>query len=136
MRKVGFALSSQGSVIARVYTSDAYIPLPDAPVIFSSTDADGNRNLLAIRTTNSSGLTSPVYVETPDIDQSLSPGLSLKPYATITIQASYPGFQSIQADGVQVFPGVETIQGLQLQPITPAQSDEPTTILPQSQQNL
>ncbi len=136
MRKVGFALSSQGSVIARVYTSDAYIPLPGAPVIFSSTNDDGTKNLIAIRTTDNSGLTAPVYVETPDVDQSLSPGLSLKPYSSISIQVSYPGFKSIQADGVQIFPGVETIQGLQLQPVTPAQSDEPATVIPQNQQNL
>lgn len=136
MRKVGFTLSSQGSVIARVYTSDAYIPLPNAPVIFSSIRSDGTNELLAIRNTSTSGLTSPVYVETPDTNQSLSPGLSLKPYATITIQASYPGFRSVRADGVQIFPGVETIQGLQLQPITPAQAEEPTTILPQNAQNL
>lgn len=91
---------------------------------------------MAFRNTDSSGLTTPVYVETPDTDQSLSPGLSLKPYATISVQASYPGFQSVQADGVQIFPGVETIQGLQLQPITPAQSDDPTVTLPQGAQNL
>lgn len=136
MRKVGFALSSQGSVIARVYTSDAYIPLPDAPVIFSTVDEKGKWILLAIRNTDSSGLTSPVYVDTPNVNQSLSPGLSLKPYASITIQASYPGYRRIEADGVQVFPGVETIQGLQMKPITPAQSNEPTTILPQGAQNL
>ena len=136
MRKVGSTLSSQGSVIARVYTSDAYIPLPNAPVIFSTVHTDGTNELLAIRNTNTSGLTAPVYVETPDASQSLSPGLSLKPYATITIQASYPGFRSVRADGVQIFPGVETIQGLQLQPITPAQAEEPTTFLPQNAQNL
>lgn len=133
---MGFALSSQGSVIARVYTSDAYIPLPDAPVIFSAVRSDGTNELLAIRNTNTSGLTAPVYVDTPDTNQSLSPGLSLKPYATIQIQASYPGYRSILADGVQIFPGVETIQGLQLQPVTPAQAEEPTTVLPQNEQNL
>ena len=136
MRKVGFALSSQGSVIARVYTSDAYIPLPDAPVVFSTVNEEGQRILLGIRTTNSSGLTSPVYVDTPDTDQSLSPGLSITPYASITIQASYPGFQSIQANGVQIFPGVETIQGLQLQPVSPSQADLPTEIIPQMPQDL
>ena len=75
-------------------------------------------------------------MDTPDVDQSLSPGSAIRPYASITIQAYYPGFQSIQADGVQIFPGVETIQGLQLQPITAAQSDEPAVALPQGSQNL
>ncbi len=135
-KKGGIRLSSQGSVIARVYTSDAYIPLPNAPVVFSTVDPDGGKTLLAIRTTDSSGLTTPVSVETPDVDQSLSPGLSLKPYASISVQVSYPGFQSIQAEGVQVFPGVETIQGLQMQPITPTQSDAPMITPPQTPQNL
>ena len=134
--KGGMFLPSQGSIIARVYTSDAYIPLQDAPVIFTATGADGEKNLIAIRNTDSSGLTAPVYVDTPDPDQSLTPGLSLKPYASVDIQASYPGFQSIQTIGVQVFPGVETIQGLQLQPINAYGENEPSAVLPQGAQDL
>lgn len=128
-------MASQGSVIARVYTSDAYLPLRGAPVVFTQTDADGNRQLLAIRTTNSSGLTAPLFVSTPDLSQSQSPGSTLLPYATVDIGVSFPGYSSINALGVQIFPGVETIQGLQLQPVSMDERNETVTV-PGSSQNL
>jgi len=109
-------LASQGTVIARVYTSDAYLPLRGVPVTFTQTLPDGSRQLLAIRTTDSSGLTEPLSVQTPDAADSLSPGSVLRPYATVDISAAAPGYGSLLAEGVQIFPGVETIQGLQLFP--------------------
>lgn len=109
-------MASQGTVIARVYTSDAYLPLRGVPVTFTQTLPDGSRRLLAIRTTDSSGLTEPLFVETPDASQSLTPGSVLRPYATVDISTAAPGYGTILAEGVQIFPGVETIQGLQLFP--------------------
>ena len=109
-------MASQGSVIARVYTSDAYIPLEGVPVTFTLVRPDGSRRLLAIRMTDSSGLTAPLPVDTPDVSASLTPGAVLKPYAQVDISVDAPGYGTIAAKGVQVFPGVETIQGLQLRP--------------------
>ena len=119
-------MSSQGSLIVRVYTSDAFLPLRDVPVVISQ---DGK--LLAIRRTDSSGLTEPLPVDTPDEIESLSPGY-LKPYATVDIQVEYPGYGGILAEGVQIFPGVETIQGLQLIPVTSAG----TTVVREPAQDL
>lgn len=109
-------MASQGSVIARVYTSDAYIPLRGIPVTFTLVLPDGTRQLLAVRRSDSSGLTEPLPIDTPDVSTSLTPGASLRPYATVDISADAPGYGSIEAKGVQIFPGVETIQGLQLRP--------------------
>lgn len=120
-------MSSQGSVIARVYTSDAYIPLSGVQVSFSQTNASGVRHLLALRVTDSSGLTDPVYVETPDTAASLSPGSDQKPYTTLEIATSLPGFSSVLAQNVQVFPGIETVQDLQLQPVPAADRDRSDT---------
>lgn len=128
-------MASQGSVIARVYTSDAFLPLRGAPVVFTQTDAEGNRQLLAVRTTDSSGLTTPLFVSTPDLSESQSPGSTLRPYATVDISVSFPGYSNINAEGVQIFPGVETIQGLQLRPVSIDERDETVTV-PGSSQNL
>ena len=118
----------QGTVIARVYTSDAYLPLAQVPVVFTQIKPDGSRSLLAIRLTNSSGLTDPVSVETPNQSDSLIPGSTIQPYATVSILASKPGYTGILAEGVQIFPGVETIQGLQLRPVTLQNQGETETI--------
>ena len=129
-------MASQGSVIARVYTSDAYLPLRNVPVVFSQTLPDGTKTVLAIRYTDTSGLTAPLAVETPDTSDSLTPGSVLRPYATVDIQVEYPGYGGILAEGVQVFPGVETIQGLQLRPLPVTSVQNGGTIYPGSSQNL
>ena len=127
-------MSSQGSVIARVYTSDAYLPLANVPVTFTKVAPDGKRTLLAVRMTDSSGLTAPIYVDTPDPAASLTPGAALQPYATVNISASYPHYNSLTAEGVQIFPGVETIQGLQLRPVSAADQEEAVVFPTQFQQ--
>lgn len=128
-------MSAQGSVIARVYTSDAYIPLAHVPVTFTQILPDGTRQLLAIRRTDSSGLTAPLYVDTPEPAESQSPGSVIRPYATLNIQVEYPGYGGILVEGVQVFPGVETIQGLQLRPL-PSAAENGQVTYPGSAQNL
>ncbi len=129
-------MASQGSVIARVYTSDAFLPLRGVPVTFTQSRSDGGKTLLAIRYTNSSGLTEPLYIETPDASESLSPGAALRPYATVDIQVEYPGYGGILAEGVQVFPNSETIQGLQLRPLPVTSIENGSTKIPGSSQNL
>lgn len=126
---------AQGSVITRVYTSDAYVPLRDVPVVYTHTEKDGTSALLAVLTTDSSGLTKPFYVQTPDSSQSLTPGSVLQPYATLDIHVSAPGYRSVTAEGVQLFPGIQTVQGFQLQPVLPEDQGSSATV-PQSTQNL
>ena len=128
-------MASQGSIIARVYTSDAYLPLPNAAVIFTKQNSDGTQTLLALRRTDSSGLTEPLFLGTPDPAESLSPNSALLPYSTVDVRVYYPGYNSVNALGVQIFPGVETIQGLQLHPTT-ADEQGDTITYPESNQNL
>ena len=128
-------MGAQGSVIARVYTSDAYLPLRNVPVIFTQTDSDGSQILLAIRFTDSSGLTTLLYVDTPGTEDSLAPGSALRPYTTVDIRTAFPGYNSITALRVQIFPGIETIQDLQLRPVSEANADS-QVIFPGSSQNL
>lgn len=111
-------MASQGSVVTRVYTSDAYLPLRNVAVIYRQTTQEGTNTLLAVKNTNISGLTEPLYIETPDLEQSLTPGSMLKPYTTISITVSAPGYNTATAEGVQIFPGVQTLQGFQLRPLS------------------
>ena len=128
-------MPSQGSVIARVYTSDAYLPIAQVPVIFTQTAADGTIRLLAVKTTDSSGLTEPLFIETAERSASLTPGSVIRPFITVSIMAQAPGYSSITADGVQIFPGVETIQGLQLRPIVAGENSISQNV-PESRQDL
>ena len=126
---------AQGSVITRVYTSEAYVPLRDVPVVYTQVDENGDNALLAVLSTDSSGLTEPFTIETPESSQSLTPGSVLRPYATINISVSAPGYRTVTAEGVQIFPQVQTIQGFQLRPI-PREENGSSTTVPESTQNL
>lgn len=125
----------QGSIITRVYTSDAYLPLPNVPVVYTKTASDGSQTLLAIQRTNSSGLTAPFYIDAPETAESLSPNNTLRPYELINIHVSYPNYNSITAEGVQIFPNIQTIQGFQLRPVSPAEHSSSSTY-EESSQNL
>lgn len=130
-------MSAQGTIIARVYTSDAQLPLDAVPVTFSRRLSDGRSQLLALLFTNSSGMTPPLIIETPDLAESLQPGASLPPYAVVDIQVDAPGYKKVEASGVQVFPGVETVQLLQLIPLPTLSRDRGAVIYqPEPPQNL
>ena len=132
----GISLSAQGSVIVRVFTSDAYIPIPNAPVVFTQVKPNGTQSLLAVRLTDLSGLTSAVMIDTPNESQSQTPGLSANPYALLNITVSYPGYQSVLAEDVEVFSGVETIQNIRMIPETASEFGTFLPSPPQSSQNL
>lgn len=126
---------AQGSIITRVYTSDAYLPLSEVPVIYTQTASNGTKELLSIKMTDSSGLTEPYYISTPDAAASQTPGGILKPYALIDISVAFPGYGAVTAEGVQIFPDIQTIQNLQLRPIPPSQAGT-TDFLQEPAQNL
>lgn len=130
-------MSSQGAILARVFTSDAILPIRDVPVTFTQIQPDGSRKLLGIRLTNSSGMTLPLAVDTPDVSSSLTPGSTVKPFALVDIAVAHPGYGSVLAEGVQVFPDVVTVQNLQLTPlpVLPGTSSG-NTIINESEQNL
>ena len=125
----------EGSIVTRVYTSDAYLPLHNVPVIYTKTDVNGIQELLSIQTTDTSGLTSPFYIKTPELSQSLTPDKSVQPYELINIFVSYPGYNSAIAENVQIFPDTQTIQGFQLYPVSPSEHTTSETYR-ESVQNL
>ena len=55
-----------GSLTVRAFTSNAQLPVSGATVIISSPEEDGRRKVLSIQTTDGSGVTTPVVLETPD----------------------------------------------------------------------
>lgn len=120
----------QGTIIARVFTSNAVIPIRGASVAFYQT-VGAERRLLAFRITNYDGLTAPVTVETPPLDSADISSEGKKPYATVDILAERTGFDPIRIQNAQVFTDIQSIQELRLVP-----SAEPSmqtyTITPQN----
>ena len=65
-------MDTQGTVVVRLSTSSARIPLQGATVTITKRLPDGNAQLLAVRVTNFDGLTYPVAIETPPMAESRS----------------------------------------------------------------
>lgn len=102
-----------GYIQARAFTSRARLPLEDTAVSV----VDDNGRLLGIRTTNSSGLTTPIRLEVPELAQSQTPG-SGKPFVTVNLYARAEGYEQVLVRGIQVFADTVTTQELQLVPLS------------------
>ena len=124
-----------GSLICRVYTSRAQLPVAGATVAFTQQGEQGRHNLLAVRVTDENGRAAPVRISTPNAAASESPG-TVHPFAVCDIWAESPGYELLVVENVQVFPNTETLQDLELIPLpehTPALLPEhPVNIPPQN----
>ena len=124
-----------GTILTRVYTSKAQLPVEGATVAFTQRGGDGHHDLLAVRVTDRSGRTAPVQVPAPAPAASESPGTA-RPFAVCDIWAESPGFELQVVENVQIFPGTQTLQELELVPLperAPAGTIQtPVDIPPQS----
>ena len=102
-----------GYIQAKAYTSRALLPVEDGAI--SVVDDEGR--LLGLRTTDSSGLTTPIRITVPDLSESQSPGNG-KPFVTVNLYARGEGYEQVLARGIQVFADTVTMQELQLIPLS------------------
>ena len=79
-----------GYIQVKAYTSRAKLPLEDAAV--SVVDEEGR--LLGLRSTNSSGVTTPIRLSVPDRVESQSPGTG-KPFVTVNLYARAEGYEQV-----------------------------------------
>lgn len=108
---------SEGYLITHVFTSSALIPIENATVVVTQKQPKAAETLLAARVSDSSGLTEPVTVPTPDVSNSLAPDQGI-PFSLVNITVDHPDFLQIVAEDVQIFPNVSTDQNFVLIPIT------------------
>jgi hypothetical protein len=116
---------AEGTVIARVFTSDAMIPIEGATVTVMQTAADGSVTLLAIRFTDESGKTAPFSVQAPELSDSLEPEQG-QPFTELDLAAYHPDYERILVEHVQIFAGIQTVQPFELVPLKelPASVDQ------------
>lgn len=107
-------MPSNGYITARAYMSDALLPLQNVAVTFVASDGTA----IAMRLTNRSGLTEPVAIPTPDRAESETPEENGRPFTSITVYAWKSGFEQVAANNVQIFPGVTTVQNLEMVPLS------------------
>ncbi len=99
-----------------------------ATVTISTVGADGAQTLLSLQRTDDNGLIRSVRIDTPPLENSLSPDQA-RGWTPVRVMVSHPNYDSIIVHTVQIFPGVTTLQEMVLIPrggmITdPAQTEE------------
>ena len=118
------AEQAAGKLTVRVYTSQAQIPIAGATVVVTAPGTGGKRKLLSVQATDRSGEIRPIQISTPVAAESTSPHLpgGEAPFAVCNVWAEHPGYTMLEAEGVQIFPGVETVQNMELIPLPRGQS--------------
>ena len=113
--KGGDILSATGYIQVHAFTSYAQIPLKDVAV--SITDMSGAA--IALRLTNRSGLLdSPIEIEVPDLAASQSPTTGTIPFTVVNLYARLKDYEAIEVENLQVFPGITTMQNLEMIPLS------------------
>lgn len=108
-------MAATGTIIFNVFTSDARIPIEGATVLLRRQEAP--KELLGIRITNESGQTDPITVTTREASYGLVPESTVKPWVGCTAVIEHPNYEKVVLDGIQIFPGITTVQTVQLLPL-------------------
>lgn len=115
-------MQQNGTLIVRVFVSRAQLPVSGATVIVAAAVPDGRHKILSIQITNESGVAGPISLETPG-GSGLTPG-GPSPFSSYTLIVEHPGYELALFDGLQVFPGVETVQEVPLIPVAAAETPD------------
>lgn len=110
-----------GTLYIRVFTSRAELPVEDATVVVTQWGKSGKYQLLTVQITDREGKITPVRIPAPARWESETPNTKLQPFATCQVWAEHPGFAMLRVDGVQIFPGIETVQNMELIPLAEGQ---------------
>ena len=103
-----------GTIQFRVFTSGANLPVEDATVIIRQQNAPFQ--LLGILVTDRSGQTPVLTVDAQAAGQSQTPEPGPQPWISLRAYVEHPDYEEAAFTGLQLFPGVKTIQNVQLIP--------------------
>ncbi len=104
-----------GYLKIKVDTGNQALPVTGATVTVSSPTGETLYSLFLPPETE--GLSENLAIETPEVEESLSPDTDRSPYATVNVQVATNGFYTNFYNGVQVFPDTVAIQEAALVPL-------------------
>ena len=117
-----------GQLQVNVVSEDSSYPVEDATVSISYTGVPGNS--LESLTTNSSGQTDIIDLETPPLEYSLNPTIEQQPYSEYTIQVTAPGFEPLTVAGTELLPTILAIQNIRMRPLPDAAGNAEVFVIP------
>ena len=81
-------------------------------------------------TTDSSGQTETIELDTPPLEYSLNPTVELQPYSEYTLTITAPDFETVSISGTELLADVTAIQNVTMRPLTPAETQEEVFVIP------
>ena len=117
-----------GQLQINVTSEENAYPIPDVAVSISYTGVPGNQ--LESLTTNASGQTDIIDLETPPLEYSLNPTIEEQPYSEYTIQVNAPGFEPVIVAGAELLPTILAIQNIRMRPLPDASGNEEVFVIP------
>ena len=113
--------TSNGFLKVQVYSAQGAFPLKDARVVISK-ELDNQQKIFYEMVTDESGITQPVSLPAPDASHSFVVD-GMRPYENYNIEVSKQGFQTSLREGLPIFPGVVSLQPIQLRPLLASEQD-------------
>lgn len=115
--------SDKGLLQINVTSSITARPIENASIDIFYTGVPENQ--LEQVTTDSSGQTETIELDTPPLEYSLNPSIESQPYSEYTFQVTAPGFEPVNIAGAELLPTVTAIQNISMRPLeTPDTSPE------------
>ena len=102
-------LNSSGSIRVRAYTAGGALPVSGAIVRIAGAEEDNNHIAYTLMT-DTDGLTPEVALPAPSVEYSLNSNPAEQPYSVYNVEVSASGFYTKKILGMTVFPGVTSIQ--------------------------
>ena len=107
-------MASTGYIQVHAYTSRARLPLEDVAITVTAEDGTA----IGFRITDKNGKIRQIEVPVPDAAASQSPDTGETPYTPVNLYARKKGFEMIESENLQVFPGTVTDQDLAMIPLS------------------
>ena len=120
--------NNTGKLQVNVVSAGNSRPIPDARVSISFT-GEPNSTIEEL-TTDSSGQTETIDLESPPLEYSLNPTIEIQPYSEYTLTITAPDFESISISGTEILPTVTALQNVRMRPLTTGTEQEEVFVIP------
>ena len=128
-------MAGKGNIVARVFLARESVPVSNA-IVTVTKEEGGNQILLGTRRTDENGKTSPIEVDTPNIEYSLEAENEIKPYLSVDIRVDHPSAYTVIIRNVQVFADNTSIMNVSLIPLREGDKVNEQEVIEISPQNL
>jgi len=118
----------KGNLQVQVVSGNDRTPVSNARVTISYTGEPSSS--LEELSTNSSGQTETIELDTPPLEYSLNPTVEIQPYSEYTISVSAEGFEPVSISGAELLPTVTAIQNIRLRPLSTTSDQTEVFVIP------